>query len=515
MSRAWGPLLLSLGGVATCGLPASSGAGPPLVLQPCHLEGLNDPTLCGSWSVWEDRGVPDRPGGAGRRLDLNVAVVPAVKPNLHPDPVFFLAGGPGQGATEVAASVMPLFGDVHEGRDIVFVDQRGTGGSNRLGCDPPDAETLEGQLHTPMDGAWLTECRDTLDADLRFYTTPIAMDDLDEVRAALGYDRVNLYGGSYGTRAALVYMRGYGDHVRTAVLDGVAPPSMELFLHFPADGQAALDATFRDCAAAPTCAAAFPGVADAFTRLLTNTPYDVSLHHPRTGVAEAVRLDRRDIGGIVRGMLYSPMLASLLPLDIGYAERGLWDPLVAQGSAIGGAWQSTGGSPASWRAPSWRIGLDAPEPQEDRGLALGMLLSVACTEDIPRITADARAAAASDTFLGDSLIEEVMRACAEWPRGTLPAGYHDPVVSDVPTLLLSGGLDPVTPPRWGAEAARHLTHAVHGVAPAVGHNVLPYGCAPDLMAQLYDSGGVEGLDVSCLAEIQRPPFFVDLLGPAL
>ena len=206
-------------------------------LKPCTGYDTPVDAYCGSLKVYENRATKQ-----GRQIDLNIVVLPALRSDAAPDPLFFLAGGPGQGAAKLAKVVREIFRRVQSDRDIVLVDQRGTGKSNPLDCNSDD-DSLQAIMETNeqvLDR--LKACQAKYDADLTLYTTPIAMDDLDDVRAFLGYDKINVYGGSYGTRAALVYMRQHGDRVRSAILDGVAPTNMRLPLYFPRDTQRALRA---------------------------------------------------------------------------------------------------------------------------------------------------------------------------------------------------------------------------------------------------------------------------------
>lgn len=457
-------------------------------LERCHLTGVDAEVRCGTVQVFEDRAA-----GSGRTIDLRVVVVPAVRPDPEPDPLFFLAGGPGQAASEVVATVMPSFQRIQQRRDLVFVDQRGTGASNPLDCPPAEAPSLADGFSTDVAIDEITACRDTLAevADLTRYTTDIAMDDLDEVRAALGYDRINLYGASYGTRAGLEFARRHPGRLRAMILDGLAPQEMVLFLDFGRDAQRAMDALVADCAADTTgCGAAFPRL-PAELAALWDRPAEsppVSVQHPRSGADEAVPLEGAALAGALRGVLYQPTLAALLPLAVHDAAAGRWAPLVALSSALG-------------------------EGVSD-GMSVGMMLSVVCAEDWPRVTPEDRAAAAEGTFLGDTLVDTLEQWCAVWPTAPPPAGAGEPVSWEGPTLLLSGGLDPVTPPRWGARAAAHLPAGLHVTAPGAGHNVSPHGCAPQLMAEFIEAGAATGLDASCLSDVQRPPFFIDFAGPA-
>ncbi len=479
------PLLTALLLLPACGDTAPRDGGR-IALERCHVQGVEVETLCGTLQVYEDR-----EAGAGRQIPLRVVRVPAVSPEPEPDPLFFLAGGPGQAASEVMAAVMPSFGRIHKDRDIVFVDQRGTGGSNPLDCPEEGEGSLSAQLGgDEMDPEGLRRCLDALDADPTKYITTLAMDDLDEVRAALGYERINLYGASYGTRAALVYMRRHPDRVRAAILDGVAPPDMELFLHFARDGQEALDALLRDCAEDPACGEAFPDLEGALYALLEalEEPETITVRHPLTGRPEEVAISRVAFAANLRGLLYSPQISSLLPLAIDRARAGEFEPFVAQAQGLSGG--------------------------VSEGISLGMMLSVVCAEDLPRITPAMREDAARGTFMGDALVAMMTDACAVWPAAQVPEGYSEPVSSEVPVLVLSGALDPVTPPRWGAHVLRTLPEGVHAIAPGAGHNVAPLGCAPQKMAEFISTAEARSVDLSCIQDIQRPEFFVDFAGPA-
>ena len=442
--------------------------------------------LCGSYEVYEDRAARQ-----GRKLSLNLAVIPALAAEPEPDPLFILAGGPGQGATKVAEAVLPSLSRVRRQRDIVFLDQRGTGRSHPLDCHPTprDASLAEMLDPDPREDVF-RKCLAGYDADVRLYTTSIAMDDLDEVRDALGYPRVNLWGGSYGTRAALVYLRQHPDRVRTAILDGVAPLDRPLPLSVARDAQRALDLTLDQCAATEACARAFPDLRRRLEELLVRLeqkPVHVRLAHPVTGRLEEVDISRKAFTGMLRGPLYTSLLSSLTPLALARAAEGDFAPLVAQGSAQAG--------------------------EIEQSMSLGMFYSVICTEDAPFASAEAAAKAAEGTVFGSSFAEDIQRICSFWPRGTLPEGYHAKVASSAPVLIFSGELDPVTPPENGEEVLRHLPHGKHVVVPGTGHSTLGETCVTRLIADFIARGTVEGLDTSCIQRIRRVPFFVSFAGP--
>ena len=450
-------------------------------LSPCYVTGLDFESLCGTLTVPEDP-----TASAGETIALRVLVVPAVSPNPEPDPLFFLAGGPGQAASEVASTVMRAFDRIHKRRDLVFVDQRGTGASRPLRCPSIDHLSLTEQLALdPVEQS--AACLAALPADPKHYTTSIAMDDLDRVRQALGYETINLYGASYGTRAGLIYMRQHPDAVRTAILDGVAPVQMVLGLHFAEDGHAALQAVFDDCAADAACSGAFPSLQADFESLMASLPRSVSFEHARTGETSEMMLDADMVAAGVRGQLYLPTFSSLLPLAISDAVQGNFSPLLAQTVGF-----SEGLSDSVYD---------------------GMQMAVLCAEDVPRLPEDT-APYTDGTFLGDAVIADLPAMCSGWPSGAPRLDADQPVRSEAPTLLLSGALDPVTPPRWAELAAETLPSSRHLIAPGAGHNVAPLGCVPRLMEAFLDAGSAAELETDCVDAITRPPFFIDFAGPA-
>lgn len=469
----------------SCSRSDTEGAGRKIALTPCRVEGIEEQALCGTHEVFEDRGAKQ-----GRKIALRIVVVPALASSPEPDPLVFLAGGPGQAASETGAA-LKFVNRIHRTRDILLVDQRGTGASGPLECnpDPPGAG-----LAAKFDDAFREEdfkaCLARYDADPRFYTTPIAMDDLDEVREALGYDKLNLWGMSYGTRAALVYMRQHPEHVRTAILDGVAPMNLYLPLYMPRDGQRALGLLLEHCQKDPTCAAAFPDLASRVKALLDRleaAPAKVSVPHPLTGVPEEITISRHVFLEMLRGQLYIPEVAALVPLMLDRATKNDYAPFVALSLGITGGMLSM--------------------------IEHGMFYSVVCAEDAPFITDEAITRETAGTWFGEKPVREMLEVCRVWPRGAIPEGYRTPVTSSVPTLLLSGELDPVTPPSWGEEAKKTLSHSLHVTVPGVGHNTAMVDCVRSLMADFVKQGNLQGLAPACGPELARPPFVTSFAGP--
>ena len=473
--------LLTLAGAAAC----AGGPGTRALdrLHPCtSAEGPTD-AYCGTLTVFEDRA-----RRTGRQISLWIVVLPAMRPVAR-DPLVFLAGGPGQGAAQLARQIRAAFRNVQRTRDIVLVDQRGTGKSNPLNCRS-DANSLREMTEPSESGLGrLKKCLAGYNADVRLYTTNIAMDDLDGVREYLGYDRINVYGGSYGTRAALVYLRRHGEHVRTMILDGVAPMDMRLPTFTARDAQRALDRLLTDCEADAACRRAVPELPALIRNLLMRLeqePPSVRIVHPRTGIAENVRVEARVVASILFSALYSPLTASIVPALVDHAERNEFQSVFALGLAGEGT---------------------------DENMSVGMQLSVLCSEDAVRVTPADMKHATEGTIFGSHLLGNQLKACEMWPKGDVDASYYEPVVSDVPALVLSGDLDPVTPPSWGEAVVKSLSRGRHITVPATGHGVISTACGMRLIQDFLDSTSSASLDASCVRSVKRPPFFVTPAGP--
>jgi pimeloyl-ACP methyl ester carboxylesterase len=454
-------------------------------LKPCTGYDTPVDAYCGTLKVFENRDTKQ-----GRQIDLNIVVLPALRSDAQPDPLFFLAGGPGQGAAKLAKVVREFFRGVQRDRDIVMVDQRGTGKSNPLNCFEDEDESLKALAQTPDQAiAQLKACQAKYDADLTQYTTTIAMDDLDDVRAFLGYEKINIYGGSYGTRAGLAYMRQHGDRVRAAILDGVAPPDMRLPLYFPRDAQRAFELLARDCAADAGCNAAYPNLLQRMRALIDRLEKDpplVKLTHPRTGETEEARIEARLLANVIVQSLYSSTMMALVPAIVSAAERNDFQSMLALAGMSGG---------------------------DEPNMSIGMQLSVICAEDAPRNTADDLAKGAESTLFGKHIMTIQQAGCSFWPRGKVDASFYEPVTSSIPTLVMSGEIDPVTPPSWGEQVAKTLSNSKHLVMPGTGHTPGGTGCGQRVMKSFIERGTVEGIDIACVDKVRRPGFFVTPAGP--
>jgi pimeloyl-ACP methyl ester carboxylesterase len=488
LPRALGAALLV---VLLAAAHAAVAAAPSLRLSPCELEHPLRLTVvaadCGVLPVAENPGA-----AAGRTIGLRVARVPAISRRKHPDPLFVLAGGPGQGAGEFYATVAAAFARIHRDYDIVLVDQRGTGGSNRLDC-AQDEDFLSGASDAQI-AASTRACLAGLSAraDVAFYTTSVAVQDLERVRAALGYERINLYGSSYGTRVAQHYLRRFPAHTRSLILDGVVPAQLAFGERSALDAERALKDVLGRCARASECRARFGDPLDDYRAVraaLARGAVPVSIPDPSSGAPTPIAFGPEQLATVLRLLSYTSEYAALLPLVLhGAAQRNDYAPLAAQFLQVERAYDAT--------------------------LALGMHNSVVCAEDLPffdPLAVDRAALAA--TYLGTRQLDGLAIVCGLWPHGPVDADLHAPLASDVAVLLLSGSDDPVTPPAYAEQAARGFAHSLSLVLTGFGHGQLTAPCMDRVMQQFLALGGVRGLDSSCIRAARPLPFFTSVNGP--
>jgi pimeloyl-ACP methyl ester carboxylesterase len=460
-----------------------------IAFKPCTLENPvgtgNLEAQCARVPVPEN---PAQPGG--RKVALHVAWLPALEGSGEaPDPLFFLAGGPGQAASDVWPQIDGAFREVRKRRDVILVDQRGTGKSNPLVCRDVQGDVAVGEAGTP-DGdpvAFVERCLKTLDADPRFYTTTDAVRDLDTVRDRLGVEQVNLVGGSYGTRVAQQYAMRHPDRVRTMVLDGVVPNTLVLGSEHARNLDAALAAQFARCRQIEACRTRFGDDVRGQLRTLMNrlreNPVEVDYRDPLTGEQQRETATAETVAGLTRLFAYAPHAASLLPLVLNEASQGRYAPMMALSHML----------------------------QADIGkqIAHGMQLSVICAEEADALREQSED---KDTVLGTGMTTFLLAQCKAWPRGERPADFRTPLKSDIPTLLLSGEFDPVTPPRYGDAVLAGLSNGRHLVLKGQGHITAGVGCMPKLLGQFIESADAKALDVKCLDSVDYVPPFTGFTG---
>lgn len=489
--RVLAPALLALA-LAACGGGSGTGKSGPqgdrwgsLSFTPCSLsaEGLRTgiEARCTTLEVPENPEAPD-----GRKIALNIAWVPASnEADAAADPLFMLAGGPGQSAVSAYPQLDAAFSEVRKTRHVILVDQRGTGKSNLLACPIDDAEQA---ADVSAMGEMASACRDTLQehADLRFYTTGDAIRDLDTVRAALGAETINLMGVSYGTRVAQQYALHYPQHTRTVLLDSVVPNTVPLGNLWARNLEDALALQFARCEQQPSCVDKLGtprAQLDALTTRLRANPPLVSYRDASTNEQHETRLTPDMVASLVRMFAYMPQASALLPNLIFEANQGRYDGLMALIQMISRNMQDS--------------------------MAMGMQFSVICAEDGDSLQVREED---HDTLLGNSITEAIAAACQVWPKGQVAADFRNPLGGGLQVLAISGEYDPVTPPRYGEEAIAGLAHGRHLTLRGQGHNVIGAGCMPKLFAQFVERGDAKGLDASCLDNLSYIPPFTSFNG---
>ena len=448
-------------------------------LKPCRLDGIDEQLFCGKLTVFENRETR-----SGRTIDLNIVVLPALDQKTKAEPLFDLAGGPGASSVDRADFYAGPGKEYRRGRDVVCVDQRGTGKSNRLSISREKTPQYYLSEMFPVD--YVKEMRHALEkrADLTKYTTSIAMDDLDDVRTWLGYDRINLFGGSYGTQAALVYMRRHPDHVRSAILLAVAPTDLKMPLHHSESAARAMDLLLSECEQDSACHAAFPQIRDDWNNVLAQLekqPARVEYSPPGKSAPTIVEIQRGVFAEKIRTWMYRRDQAARIPMIVHHAANGDFVPFLQQAVA----------------------------PSIPDFVADGMYLSVTCAEDVPFINREEAAQLTAGNPFGNYRVFQQTRACGMWPRGEIPTDFLEPVSSNAPVLIFSGNMDPVTPPKYGEEVAKHLRNSRHIIIAEAGHGddgLKDPGCVDRIAIEFLGKGDAKNLDASCVEGMAPPPF---------
>jgi pimeloyl-ACP methyl ester carboxylesterase len=445
-------------------------------LATCQKPWSKEPLRCGTYDVFEDR-----VSRKGRKLRLAFVIVPAKNGHPAKDPIFWFTGGPGQTASETTWMDQSWMHDEH---DIVMLDERGTSAANALDCRAPGTlDNLQGYFELPYSADIARACARDLGrvADLTQYSTAASVEDTDEVRRALGYDRINVVGASFGTYAALMYMRAHPDSVRSAVLYSMVIPANRVPLKHAAGAQRALDRIITECEKDAACHATYPQFREEFAAVLARVragSVQTTVPHPVSKAPTPVTLSEPAFVDAVRVLLYDTDSAHTLPDLVHHAFLGDFAPIAAAGFDS-----------------SYHL---YPE------MRLGLTLAITCTEFTSRIDPGEIDRETKGSFLGAWRVRGQVEACREWPRTRLPAGFLDPFTSKVPTLIVSGDSDPVTPPEWGEATKAFLPNAIHAVVPG-GH--VPYNeCAEGIAAAVVRAGRTPDIDLACLRDQHPPPF---------
>lgn len=469
-------LMLTIGSAAVW---ASDKSTPPTTpINTCYVEGISDRLNCGFVTVPENPNQPD-----GKQIQVHYVVLPAVKNSNHQEALLAIAGGPGQSAIDNAASFNSMLNKVRQQRDILLIDQRGTGRSNLLNCDTSEQSLLAFNDDDVDSLAEAQKCLEQLaDSDVTQYGSLNAVKDFEAVRAHLGYKKLHLYGISYGTRMAQLYMRLYPEHLATATLDGIVPMQQSV-LEIGAAIERGFDLLFKDCQQTAACHAQFPELKAEFDQVvakLSQGPVMEQVHDPVTGEKTLLTMTRAKFYGAIRMALYQTNVRALVPHGIHQAAKGNYQPL---------------------------LGLYALTT-DGAGIAMGMHASVLCGEDIQRITPAMREQTKT-SYVGKTMLESLEASCSVWKVPPVDASFSEPITSHIATLLLSGELDPATPPSWGELAMAKLTNAKHFIAPYATHGVAYQSCANNLVAELVRTGSVSKLDGECLNKDVRRSFYLN------
>lgn len=457
----------------------------PSKLNACVVRGVEEKLLCGQLEVFENRSLK-----SGRTIKLNIVVIPAVDSASKETPLFYLDGGPGIAATQNARFFAIEIPDYRRKRDIVLVDQRGTDGSNALNCSPTNSSP-QYFLDEMYPIEYVRKCRSEIAkiADPTQYTTEIAMDDLEDVRKWLGYGKINLWGLSYGTRAAQVYMRSYPQSVRSVVLSGALPIDHRMPSRHAPDGQRALDLLLDTCLSDSSCRSAFPDIKQEMRRLivaLRKSPVNVSYHHPRLQGENNLAITADIFAEFIRKRLYSPATSRDVPFIIHRAFMGDLKPFL--NAAI-------------------------PEDGEIRtGSSDGLYLSITCAEDVPFIESLRATRQSVSTIFGNYRVSQQTRACSLWQQGKVSAGFRSPLVSRIPTLILSGRFDPITPPSLGNKIAARLSKSKQVIIPHGSHvddGLENIECEDKLVLDFLRDGHFRNLKTGCVNEMVPPPFVLN------
>lgn len=452
-----------------------------LTLENCHLGEIRSQVKCGKLVVPENYSKTD-----GDKISVNFAVLPAIDNSEYKTPLMFLAGGPGQAAVELATGLNRVFSEARKTRDIILVDQRGTGESSALACDFEAVESVYSIRADALDPKEVKDCVAQFKGDVTQYNSENAIRDFDAIRNALGHQKINIYGGSYGTRAGLVYMRMFPESLDSVVLDSVGPIEVPIGM-FGQSGARSFNLLLDNCKKSDSCNTAFPNLAEEFQAVkarLAKEPVTLDIMHPRLGTPTTFLIDDIKFTGNLRFQLYGMEGRSMVPLVIHQAFLGNYKPLQ---------------------------GLIARN-EGDQLVYTGLLFNIVCNEDIPRVSEESRIADADNNFDGGSSHISWEMVCPFFPKYRPSEEFYQSVTADIPTLILSGNLDPVTPPSNGDYSAKTLPNSHHIVVENASHTVAMSTCASDIINEFLTTKTPSKLDESCLEDVPQETFMTSVNG---
>ncbi len=452
-----------------------------LTIENCHVDGIKQQIQCGKLTVPENYQQQD-----GEKITVNFVVLPAIDNSENKEPLMFLAGGPGQAAVSLAGGLYKAFNEVRKTRDLILVDQRGTGESHPLQCEDLDEQDVYQTKSDDFTAEVVKQCLAQLTGDLSQYNSENAIRDFDAVRVALGHEKIAIYGGSYGTRAGLVYMRMFPDSLSAVILDSVGPIEVPIGL-FGQSSARSFAMLIDNCQKEPSCQQAYPQLLTEFNQVvaqLEQTPLTLSIPHPRLGTQTPLFVDKGKFLSTIFSQLYSVEGRSLVPLIIHQAAKGNYAPFA---------------------------GLTAAS---DNGMEMfvGLTFNIVCNEDMPKVAADMFTVDANNQFFGDTSHFAWKVACPEWPQYRPSAEFYQPVTADIPTLIISGDLDPVTPPSNGDYSAKTIPNNKHIVMKNSSHTPGSSACAIGIFSEFLTKKDPKNLDETCLEDIPEESFMTGLNG---
>lgn len=442
------------------------------------IEGMNT-VYSGGLDVWENRAEKK-----GRKINIHVTVIPAVHRDSGFAPIFFVEGGPGVAASASIPYFIQQTNPYRQHHDIVLVDVRGTGKSNALHCNSLQYKrSLQEQLDEMYPAKGVKECVDSLSrlADLTQYTTSNMADDIDDVRQWLGFEKIKLMGISYGTKLSQEYMRRHGAATEAVVLISPVIMNSRIPLHHAQFAQQALDQVWALCESDSSCAEKFPNVAQEFLSLMNKNKFE-AIHMSRTGKTDTVKISWDAFQTKIRSLLYAPASQRKIPFIVHEAFKNNWQPFLELFAAV---------------------------PQFDDELAEGLYLCVTCSEDIPFIQQDQIPAAIEHTFMKSYRIDQQQQACRYWSKANVPLSFLKPVESDIPTMIVSGGIDPVTPNEWARKVAAHLPNATLVNIPLMAHTfdgLQNEACIDQLIIDFFRRKTSSAASIDCLQQLRAPAF---------
>lgn len=452
-----------------------------LTIEDCHIDGIKQQVQCGTLQVPENYQQPD-----GTQININFAVIPAIDRTQNKEPLMFLAGGPGQAAAEIAAGLRQGFTQVRKTRDLILVDQRGTGKSHPLQCEEVEGDNPYSAVPEDINIDDVKQCLSEFEGDLSQYNTENAIRDFDAVRAALGHEKITIYGGSYGTRAGLVYMRMFPQALSAVILDSVGPIEVPIGT-FGQSSARSFNMLIQHCREEAPCQQAYPNLAKEFATVierLSEKPTTITITHPRLGTPTEFVISRLKFVSTLRMQLYSVDMRTMVPLVIHQAFLGNFAPLA---------------------------GLTAVQ-EGGMGMYVGLLFNIVCNEDVPRISDEMWRKDADNNFGRNASHLAWQTVCPIWPQYRLDESFYQPVTANIPTLIISGDVDPVTPPSNGDYADKSLPNSKHLILKNSAHTPGPSTCAIDIIDEFLTKKDPNELDESCLEKIPSESFMTSLNG---